>query len=142
MNPVQQRAASVSNSAAARRIKLYIQFMAEVKDPSLVPHGGAWVFKHPLSGAVLRHHALGPMFAEVTRYNQAKGYPTITLQEFTDNVCANAYPGTCTGSGEGQGHPVPSDPPMVDRPWGWSVGAGRAGRPDDPPTRYPYVPHS
>lgn len=68
--------------------------MLAIRDPNIVPHGGCFKYIHTLSGAEFRHHTVPHLFEQVRKHCEANGYE-FTNQEFTENVCANAYPGTC-----------------------------------------------
>lgn len=68
--------------------------MLAIVDPNKVPHGGCFKFIHPISGAEFRHHTVPNLFEQVRKHCEANGYE-FTNKEFTENVCANAYPGTC-----------------------------------------------
>lgn len=68
--------------------------MLAIKDVNRVPFGGAFVYRHVISGAEFRHHTVPYLFEQVKKHCEANGYE-FTNKEFTENVCANAYPGTC-----------------------------------------------
>lgn len=68
--------------------------MLAIKDPNLVPPGGAFVYRHVISGAEFRHHTVPHLFEQVRAHCLANGYE-FTNKEFTENVCRNAHPTVC-----------------------------------------------
>lgn len=82
--------------------------MLRIKDQNRVPHGGAFIYRHPISGAEFRHHTIPHLFDQVHKHCLANGYE-FSGQEFTENICANAYPGTCEEVDD------TGMPPMIER---------------------------
>lgn len=68
--------------------------MIAIRDPNMVPPGGAFVYRHKTSGAEFRHHTVPFLFEQVRKHCEANGYE-FTNEEFTRNVCENAHPQVC-----------------------------------------------
>lgn len=84
-----------------RSIRSLFYHMLAIKDPSLVPPGGSFFYKHTISGAEFRHHTVPHLFELVRKhceanyeYFKANGFE-FSNKEFTENICANAHPGVC-----------------------------------------------
>lgn len=65
-----------------------------IKDPNLVPHGGAFIYRQPETGAEFRHHTVPHLYEMARKHAQANGLE-FNGDTFIKNVCANTYPGTC-----------------------------------------------
>lgn len=83
--------------------------MKRIKDTNLVPPGGAFVYRHKISGAEFRHHTVPHLFEQVRKHCAANGYD-FAPSEFTENVCSNAHPNVCEEVDD-----ITGLPPLVER---------------------------
>lgn len=83
--------------------------MKRIKDPNLVPPGGAFVYRHSKSGAEFKHHTVPRLFEMVRKHCEANGYE-FTNKEFTENVCSNAHPRVCEDVDD-----ITGLPPFIER---------------------------
>lgn len=65
-----------------------------ITDPSHVPFGGAFVYRHPDTGAEFRHHTVPHLFEMARKHAQANGL-AFNQDDFIKNVCSNTPGGIC-----------------------------------------------
>lgn len=78
--------------------------MVTIKDPNLVPPGGAFVYRHKISGAEFKHHTVPRLYEMVHQHCASNGYE-FSNAEFYQNVCENAHPQVCHNIDDATGLP-------------------------------------
>lgn len=71
--------------------------MKKVRDSASGAIGGAWIWKHPETGHVIRHSNFKGCRDQVKIFLRANNYPIGSNfdQEFEENLCANGAPNLC-----------------------------------------------
>lgn len=72
--------------------------MIVIESESMVPPGGAFVSRHPISGVEFRAHTVDGVWNKYNAHCIGNGYPEISRQEMVENICANTKANICTDS--------------------------------------------
>lgn len=69
--------------------------MNKIRDTTLVPQGGGFIYIDPDSGMLFKHCTVEHLIVLAKKHREANNYSALSIQDIIDNVCSNTPGPVC-----------------------------------------------